>query len=697
MSTDSTSHRTRRWIAALLAAGTVLAAFSGNALAQQETRRRRRDAQDAKPIELTSEQTAQLTKIANERKLNVDDLLAAAKTYTPSGRHDEFVLFSSGGQSGQVFAIGVPSMRILRSIAVFTPESWQGYGFAGADDPVRKQLEINGKPVTWGDTHHPALSETKGEYDGQFLFIGDKANARVGVIDLRDWSTKQVVKNPLTVSDHGAAFVTPDTEYVIEGGQYASVLGYGYAPPEDYKKSYRGMVTLWKFDRAKGRIDTSKSFALELPPYWQDLADAGKLASDGWFFINSFNAEMASGGVEKGNPPFEAGASKRDMDYLHIINWRKAEEVYKAGKVKAINGFPVIMLDTSVAEGILYFAPEPKSPHGVDVTPNGKYMVVAGKLDPHVTVFSIEKVKAAIAGKKFSGSDEFGVPILDFDAVMEVQVELGLGPLHTQFDDKGYAYTSLFLDSAVARWTLGGDYATLHSEQPWKLVTKTPVQYNIGHLSAAEGDTVSPKGHYLVSMAKWSVDRFLTTGPLLPQNFQLVDIGSPGTTMPVTYDLPIGVGEPHYAQMNKADKLKSWGVYPEVGWNAETQALDPNAPKKGDEGVTRTGDKVLVKTTAIRSHFTPEHVEVNEGDTVTWRITNLETTVDATHGFCIGGYDINLSLEPGRYVECTFVADRPGTYPFYCTEFCSALHLEMMGYFHVKPKASSPHADAQPK
>lgn len=677
-----TSHRLL--ILSIVAGAALSCASIANA--QQEGRRRRGAAAEAKPLALTPEQVAQITKVANDRRLNLDDLVAAAKTYTPSGRHDEYVLFSSGGQSGQVFAIGVPSMRILRSIAVFTPESWQGYGFAGDKDPVHKSLAINGKPVLWGDTHHPALSETKGDYDGEFLFIGDKANARLAVIDLRDWETKQIVKNPLTVSDHGAAFVTPDTEYVIEGGQYATVLGYGYAPPEEYKQSYRGMVTMWKFDRAKGRIDESKSFALELPPYWQDLADAGKLASDGYFFINSFNSEMAVGGVERGNPPFEAGASKRDMDYLHIVDWRKAEAAFKAGKTKKINGFDVVMLDTSIAEGILYFTPEPKSPHGVDVTPNGQYMVVAGKLDPHVTVYSIEKIKVAIASRNFSGTDEYGVPILNFDAVKEAQVELGLGPLHTQFDDKGYAYTSLFLDSAVARWTLGGEYAKLNAEQPWKLVHKTPVQYNIGHLCSAEGDTVSPDGNYLISMSKWSVDRFLTTGPLLPQNFQLVDIGQPGTTMPVLYDLPIGIGEPHYCQMIKADKLKSWSVYPEIGWNPHTQRLDPNSPKKGQEGVLREGNQVIINMTAVRSHFNPEHVEVNEGDHVTWRIVAMETAVDATHGFCIGGYNINLSLEPGEFAEFEFVADRPGTYPFYCTEFCSALHLEMMGYLHIKPK-----------
>lgn len=650
---------------------------------------RRRATKEVKPIELNPAQIAELTKLANDRQLNVDDLLSAAKTYTPSGRHDDYLLFSSGGQSGQVFVIGVPSMRLLRSISVFTPESWQGYGFAGEHDPVRERLKINDKMVDWGDTHHPALSETKGEYDGQFLFIGDKANARVAVIDLRDFETKQIAKNPLTISDHGASFVTPDTDYIVEGGQYATVLGYGYALPEDYKKSYRGMVTFWKFDRTKGRIDEANSFALELPPYWQDLADAGKGACDGLVFVNSFNVEMATGGVEGGKPPFEAGASQRDTDYLHVIDWRKAAAAVKAGKAEKINGFPVLKIATSVSEGVLYFAPEPKSPHGVDVTPNGQFIVVAGKLDPHVTVYGADKLKKAMADKKFSGKDEYGVPILDFDSVVEAQVELGLGPLHTQFDNQGYAYTSLFLDSAVARWSLGGEYAKQHSEQPWKLVTKTSVQYNIGHLCAAEGDSASPDGKYLIAMNKWSVDRFYPTGPLLPQNFQLVDIAGAGTTMPVVYDMPVGVGEPHYCQMIKADKLKPFLVYPEVGWNPHTQAIDSNAPKQGKEGVIRSGNKVTVNMTAIRSHFTPEHVMIEQGDEVTWRITALETTQDATHGFCIGGYNINLSLEPGEYMEFTFTADYPGTYPFYCTEFCSALHLEMMGYLHIKPRSGA--------
>ncbi len=644
-------------------------------------------------VELSGGQLSELQKVAADRGLNVDDLLAAAKTYTPSGKLDEYITFASGGHSGQIFVIGVPSMRQLRTIAVFTPEPWQGYGYGVGEEVLKEgDLDENHK-LRWGDTHHPALSETNGEYDGQFLFIGDKANARIAVIDLRDFETKQILKNPVTLSDHGCGFVTPNSEYVIEGGQYANPIGMGYAPIEDYKKSYRGMCTLWKFDRAKGRIDKSKSFAIELPPYHQDLFDAGKVASDGLIFGNSFNAEAAYGAIEKGQPPLEAAASQKDMDYMHVIDWKKAEKLVADGKAETINGFQVLRLPTLIKEGVLYFIPEPKSPHGVDVTPDGEYVIVSGKLDPHVTVYSTAKIKAAIASGNVKSHDEYGVPILDFDATKEVQVELGLGPLHTQFDDKGYAYTSLFLDSAVCRWTLGGRYASLHPEKPWTVVGKVPMQYNIGHLVCAEGDTTTPDGKFMIGMNKWSVDRFFPTGPLLPQNFQLVDISKTGDTMKALYDLPIGNGEPHYAQMIKADKLKPFEVYPEVGYNPHTMSVDPKAPMPGDEKVVKEADgKVHVYMTVVRSHFSPENIEVNEGDAVVFHLTNMEQAPDATHGFCIAGFNINLSLEPGEYASFEMKADRAGTYPFYCTEFCSALHLEMMGYFQIKPKAATAQA-----
>jgi nitrous-oxide reductase len=622
--------------------------------------------------------------VAQQRGLTPADITAALKTYTPSGQLDPYLMFASGGQSGQVLVIGVPSMRILKIIGVFTRESWQGYGF-GTGDEVLKGGQVNGRNIDWGDTHHPGLSETNGEYDGQFLFINDKANARVAVIDLRDFDTKQIVKNPNAIVDHGGSFVTPNTDYVIEGPQYAAPIGWGYAPLDQYKDKYRGVITFWKFDRSKGRIDASQSFQMELPPYWQDLCDAGKLVSDGWIFCNSFNTEMATGtGLDGTGKPFEAGTSQNDTDYLHIINWKAAEAVFKAGKTKTINGMAMISMDTAISEKLLYFTPEPKSPHGSDVTPGGEYIVVGGKLDPHVTIYSFDKIQKAIAAGS-TQKDAYGIPVLSLDSTMEAQVELGLGPLHTVFDDKGYAYTSLFLDSAVARWSLGGPYASKHPEAPWTLVSKLSVNYNIGHIAAAEGDTASPDGQYVVALNKWSIDRFANVGPLLPQNLQLVDISQTGDKLQVLYDMPIGMAEPHYAQIIKADKLKPWEIYPEVGWNPETQAVDPNAAKQGQEKVVRNGKNVEIWMTVIRSHFTPDTIEINKGDHVIWHLTSLERTRDATHGFTVPGYNINLSLEPGEADTIEFDADMSGTFAFYCTEFCSALHLEMVGYLLVKP------------
>jgi nitrous-oxide reductase len=623
-----------------------------------------------------------------ERGFTTDNVVAALKTYLPSGQHDPFIMFSSGGHSGQVHVIGIPSMRILRTIGVFTPEPWQGYGYGEkSQEEMFAEGDVLDSNVRWGDTHHPALSETGGQYDGEWLFINDKAQSRVAVIDLRDFETKQIIKNPIAMNDHGGTFVTPDTEWVVEGGQYAAPLGGDYAPISEYDDEYRGMITFWKFDRAAGRILFDESFAMELPPYWQDLCDAGKLVSEGWIFCNSFNTERATGGIGavEGAVPFESGVSQNDMDYLHVINMDKAVEVAQSNSGR-VNDFNVIPMQTAIDEGLLYFVPEPKSPHGVDVAPKGDFLVISGKLDPHVTIFSFEKIQQAIADQNWT-PDAYGIPVLDFDASLEAQVELGLGPLHTQFDNQGYAYTSLYLDSAVARWSLGGDYG--HADQAWQLIDKESVHYNVGHIAAAEGDTVEPAGNFLVSLNKWSVDRFANVGPLLPQNFQLIDIAGEGESMQLLYDMPMGIAEPHYAQIMKAERLKSIQVYPEVGWDASAWEVDPNAPQLGNERVVRDGKNVEIFMTSIRSHFTPEHIEIEEGDHVVWHITNVERAVDAVHGFAVPAYNINLSIEPGETNTIEFDADKPGVFSYYCTEFCSALHLEMHGYLMIKPSGQA--------
>lgn len=617
--------------------------------------------------------SASIKELMKARNLTEADVEGALKTFVPPGKRDEYMIFASGGQSGQILVIGVPSMRLLKVIGLFTPEPWQGFGFGGESDKIIAGGMQNGHLITWADVHHPNLSETKGDYDGQFLFANDKANGRVAVVDLEDFATKQIVANPLVGSDHGGAFVDPNTNYVIETSQYPTPLGREYAPLSEYKTKYRGVAMFWKFDRQKGRIDQQQSFAIELPPYTQDLADAGKIGSDGWAFINSFNTEMATGGTLQGKPPIESGASQNDMDYLHVINWKRAEELVNAGKATTIKGVRVLPLEVSGAEGVLTLIGEPKSPHGCDVTPDGTAIVVGGKLDTHATIYEFSKIKQLIAEKRYEGKDAYGIPILPFKQTLRGQVELGLGPLHTVFDDKGNAYTSVFIESKVAKWSL----------KEMKLIEKLPVHYNIGHIMAAEGDTVSPDGRYVVAMNKMSIDRFASVGPLYPQNFQLVDVT--GEKMRVLSDTPIGIGEPHYSQMIKIDKLKPRQTYP-VGTNIYTGQRDPQAVEGGKERIVRNGSTVDVYMTAIRSHFTPDQIELEQGDHVNLHITNLETSEDTTHGFTLNMFNIDLSLEPGKHENVSFVADTPGVFPMYCTEFCSALHLEMAGYVLVKPK-----------
>lgn len=565
--------------------------------------------------------SSELDAIMKARGLSEKDILAAAKTYQPSGRKDEYLVFSSGGQSGQVIVYGVPSMRIYKYIAVFTPEPWQGYGY---DEESKKVLEggkINGRAMTWGDSHHPAFTEKNGEYTGDYLFINDKANPRLAVIDLKTFETVQIVSNPVIKSEHGGAFVTPNSEYVLEASQYAAPLDRNYHPLEAFENAYRGAVTLWKFDLDKGRINEAESLTLELPPYNQDLSDAGKGVSDGWAFINSFNTEMYTGGIEAGLPPNEAGMSRNDHDYLHVFNWKKIAELGKDPKnVKVINGHRVVPIEVAVANDALFLIPEPKSPHGVDVSPDGKYLVIGGKLDTHASVYDFEKIKKLIDAKDYAGKDTFGIPILDMKKSLHGQVELGLGPLHTAFDSKdGVLYTSLYVDSQVVRW----DYKKL------KVLDRINVHYNIGHLDSMEGKSTKPKGDWLLALDKLSIDRFNPVGPLHPQNHQLIDISGP--KMELTYDLPIPLGEPHDVVSIAADKLTPKVTF-DIGTDSRTEKPSPYATLAGQERVERDGNNVTVYATMVRSHINPERITVNKGDHVKIHLSSLERAQDETHG-----------------------------------------------------------------
>ena len=579
-----------------------------------------------------------------------DIAVAAEKTYVPPGDLDEFYMFSSGGHSGQVFVFGIPSMRHITTIPVFTPYPGTGYGF---DDDTKKMLG----EYTWGDAHHPALSETNGDYDGRWLFINEM-NGRIARIDLRDFKTKQILGPVPNISgNHGSSFVTPNTEYAMMSTRFSAPIPNGtYAPIEKYATDYKGVIAGIKIDPKSG--DMSLGWEIVTPPFDWDLGDAGKGPSDGWMFFTCYNSERATGKLE-------VTASQRDRDYIGAVNWRLAEKAIQEGKGKLIGGVKV--LDPREVPGLMYLMPCGKSPHGVDVSPDGKWIVGSGKLQGVTTVYNFEKVQTAIRNKEFTG-DEDGIPVLRYEAIKDAEVPVGLGPLHTQFGGDGYAYTSLFVDSAIAKWKLG----------TWEVIDKVPVSYSVGHLAVAGGDSAHPWGKYLVSLNKLSHGRHLSVGPSQPESSQLIDIT--GEKMKLLYDA-FTEPEPHYAQIIKADKVHPIEIYPKEENHHPLAVWDVK-----DAGPTRQGDKVLVKTVVVRSTITPTSVEVNQGDTVTFAITNIEQTTDELHGFGLLGYNKNIVIDPGETKTVTIKADKPGVFPYYCTNFCSALHQEMQGYLIVKPK-----------
>lgn len=581
----------------------------------------------------------------------------AEKTYVPFGEHDEYYLFASGGHSGQMFIYGVPSMRRIRTIPVFSPDSATGYGY----DKHTKELMGN---YSWGDLHHPALSETDGEYDGKYLFATDVANNRAAVLDLKTFTTMDILEVPNTGGPHCAAFVTPNSEYLFLPTRFAVPLGFKYAPLEEYNEKYRGVMSAVTFNEDKRKLELS--YQVALPPWSFDLSDAGKKVSEGWSVMTTYNTEEAT-------TEMEINASQKDRDYIVLFNWRELEKMVAAGQYDMVGDVKMIFPEKH--KGAIYLVPTAKSPHGVDVTPDGTRFIASGKLAPAMTVFSFEKAFKAIEDKKFSG--EFnGIPVLDYESVMEREVnpENALGPLHSQFDEKGHCYTTMFISSEIVKW----------DPNSGEVLDRIPVQYSPGHLAAAEGDTVSPDGKYLVSLNKIAKDTYLGVGPSHPESMQLIDLS--GDKMELIYSAPVDP-EPHYAQMVKADKLSTDKIY-------EKDEKRPNSVwNQKDAKITRNGNTVEVRGVAMRSKFIfdgaaerKDVIHVKEGDKVVIHLTNIDLDQDITHGFGINSYDLNMEVQPGQTNTMEFIANKAGTYPLYCTNFCSALHQEMNGYLLVEPK-----------
>lgn len=615
-----------------------------------------------------------LKDVIDRRGLNSNDILAAAKTYTPDNIADQYIALNSGGQEGNMPVYAVPSMRMIKYVPVCTYQPYNGYGYSKETKEMMAKGFIDGQKIMWGDTHHPGFSETDGLYDGKWATINDKANPRIFIVSLKDWELKDVVQNPVFRSDHGGNFFTPNSEYILEASQYPAPLDRKYYPlsQANFEKYWRGGLTYWKFDNETGKVDKENSFTFEFPPYTQDLSDAGKEASYGWGFTNSFCTEMYIGGMMRGRPPFEAGCSSRDVDYLHLTNWKGAEKIIREGKYEVINGHKVIPIEVAVEEGLLYLIPEPKSPHGVDVDPTGDYIVVAGKLDSHAWVYSFEKIMKAIEEKNFEGTDKFGIPIISLEDALHGSVEVGLGPLHNQFDDEpGIIYTSIYVDSRITKW----DYINL------EVLDYVPSHYNIGHLVSAHGDTKEPHGNYLIALNKLSIDRFNPVGPLHPQNHQLIDIT--GDKMQIIYDLPIPMGEPHYTALIDVDDYLSISKY-DVGTDVTTNTKSKFYTALGGEKTVQARDGVHVYGTINDGKVTPSDINVDQGKYVMIHLTNHGQDMLDHYVYEIASYDEMYRWRPGETATLEFVAEKAGMYPLLLDRVHHPGDRELQGYLAVE-------------
>ena len=609
---------------------------------------------------------------------------AAEKVYVPPGKYDEFYNFVSGGFSGQLAVYGLPSGRLLRVIPVFSVDPEKGWGYSEETKPM---LNTSHGFVPWDDLHHVNMSQTNGEIDGRWVFVNGNNTPRLARVDLKTFRTAEILELPNSGGNHSSPFITENTEYVVAGTRFSVPPDHanGDVPINTYKQNFKGNVTFVSVNKDNGNMDIA--FQIETPGVNFDLSHAGKGPSHGWFFFSCYNTEQA-------NTLLEVNASKNDKDFIMAVNWKKAEEYIKAGKGKKVpvkyvhNKFneethtattetlkEVTVLDSRELEGLCYFIPCPKSPHGCDVDPTGEYIVGSGKLAALIPVFSFTKMIKAIEDKAFEGEYR-KIPVIKYEAALYGEVQKpGLGPLHTEFDGRGNAITSMFVSSELVKWNI----------KDLKVIDRVPTYYSTGHLMIPGGDSRKPDGKYVVAYNKITKDRYLPTGPELSQSAQLFDIS--GDKMQLILDFPT-IGEPHYAQAVRAEKVRDNSL--------KIFKIEENKHPRVSKGeketkVVREGKEVHVYMTAIRSHLTPDNIEgIRMGDDVYFHVTNLEQDWDVPHGFAIkGANNGELLIMPGETTTLKWTPDRTGIFPFYCTDFCSALHQEMTGYLRVSPAGSN--------
>lgn len=609
----------------------------------------------------------------------------AEKVYVAPGKHDEFYNVVSGGFSGNVAIYGLPSGRLFRQIPVFSQHPESGWGYSEETKPM---LNTSFGYQVWDDQHHVGLSTTKGEHDGRWIFANANNTPRVARISFETFRTEEIIEIPNSSGNHSSPFLTENSEYVVAGTRFSYPLDDEGSNPDvpisSYKENFKSTVSMIAVDPQTGRMNIA--FQILLPGFNIDLARAGKLKSHGWIFFSCYNSELA-------HTLLEVNASQKDKDFIVAINWKKAEEYVRAGKGRvsrtkyAHNIWDehthsatstmkeeVIVLDPTELPGLAYLMPCPKSPHGCDTDPTGSYIVGSGKLAAIIPVFSFDKMIKAIDAKDYEGMFE-GIPVLKYKSVLHGEVKRpGLGPLHTEFDGKGFAYTSMFVTSEIVKWNI----------ETLQVVDRAPTFYSVGHLTIPGGATTKPHGKYAIAYNKITKDRYLPTGPELTQSAQLYDIT--GDKMRLLLDFPT-VGEPHYAEAIPAALVapKSKKFY-----RLEDNHHPYVTKSEKDARVVRDGNKVHVYMTTIRSHMAPDNIEgVRLGDEVYFHVTNLEQDWDVPHGFAIkGSGTAELLIMPGETATLKYVPTRVGIAPFYCTDFCSALHQEMQGYLRVSPADS---------
>ena len=607
---------------------------------------------------------------------------APSRVYVAPGSYDDYYAFMSGGFSGQVAVYGLPSGRLLKVIPVFSQNPENGYGY---NAETKAMLQTTWGSVPWDDSHHPSLSVTGSEHDGRWLFINANNTPRIARIDLTTMSTTEIVQVPNSGGNHSSPYVTAGTEYAVAGTRFSVPIPQADVSISDYAAKFKGAISFIRADKP-GEMKVAWQFLV--PGFDYDLARAGKGPSADWIFFTSYNTEQAY-------TKLEVEASRNDKDFVMALNWKSLEACVAAGKAKDwpteyMHNVMDERTHTARSEKVTivkvmtpadcpnsaYYLPTPKSPHGVDVDPTGEFIVAGGKLATVIPVHAFSKMQKAITDKAYDGERD-GIPIFKYEAVNFCEVQNpGLGPLHTEFDGKGNAYTSVFISSEIVKYTLPG----------CEVVDRIPTYYSIGHLMIPGGDTKKPYGKYVIALNKITKDRYLPTGPELAQAGQLIDIT--GDKMKLLLDFPM-IGEPHYAQAIDAKLIQE----KQVKFFKLTDNQHPYVTKsEAETKVTRAGKAVHVNMTAIRSHFAPDNIEgVQVGDTVYFHVTNLEQDWDIPHGFATIGSssDAELLVMPGETRTLTWVARFPGVYPFYCTDFCSALHQEMQGYVRVSPAGSA--------